>query len=308
MSFAADMSSLSFFTACDYSNRVGTMALWRSIRAIYPQAPFCVITECSTLQNSGMLQRVGIRVVPPMGFDLDAVPVTKRVYYLRYAMGNVPGEYLVYIDADAILLGVPESLLSVPQGRYGAVMESEFFVGEQFANAKPALDIIESQFCPSNQPCINSGVIAAWRSAWIMLGGEMTTQVKRVPRLLDYALHDQGMFMFALLSSGLLAPLPRECNVYYKDWRGNDKAIIHFWGSSKPWMHNSLRPLRRYPAFRRWLGYSRLRDYSDIRQSFVELSCRFYDRVRPVLRGLRKWVAPRTGTGCSGLDSREKRS
>lgn len=277
-----------FFTAADHNFLPGALALCRSVRTFYPEADFAILAVGFTDRDTKLAVRAGATVVRFNNRPLWPEGDRRNVFLWRYHIDALPdADYLVYMDADTVLTGRLDDLLSVPEGRLGTVAERYFQKYTIWHQFEPV--ITDEHFGRYNltakQDSFNCGVIAGSRSAWDAVVREIRRIASDDPFILHNSRTDQGICSAAVFRLGMHHDLSAPCNVFDDYWNGSYSAVLHFEGYDRPWLTGSMRKDNSYPAFKAWRRFSRISDFNGTARS--ETIWRALDYIRPVVRRIK---------------------
>ena len=281
-----------FFTFASSKFFAGAMALFRAVQFAFPTAPFILLPGDVGNAACRHAARCGVRVHPVENVKIWPDGDPRNVGASRYSVEQIPGEYLVYVDADAFMTAHIALLLEVPSGKIGVVSERyltrygrEYTVGDQF-DPGADLDRCDQYGTSARQPSFNCGVLAGERQAWLDLTQAIREVAAAEPELTNHARSDQGLFALAACSRQLVHELPENCNLYDEYWDGASAAILHFEGYDRPWVYGPPRKDNSYPAFKAWRHFSRMSDFAFSGDWYKELIWRPLDDLRPLKRRL----------------------
>lgn len=287
------VTGVTFFTVCDKNFLPGAFALMRSVKLYFPESERYIKLQHSSSETSRFRQD-GMSLAQILPADHSGVEPADPYYSLafsRFEIDDVPGKYLVYLDADCVATGRVRELLSVPPQLLGLVSErnDDYKFEDQFVKTA-ALGAIENRYGVSRlAPSINTGVIAGSRGAWLRLSGLLNNAFSADPDLFRKSKGNQGVIQAILPTAGFWEELPRPCNeIKTHTWDQHTPTVLHFTkGNTRPWRTGSSRRDNSYPAFREWRRYSKVSDFFYNGTFWQELFWRSLDDVRPFIRKFR---------------------
>lgn len=280
-----------FFTVVDGSFLPGAFALMRSVRTFFPEAKRIIKIHgqikwaqiWSQLTNIAQIQKSdSIEMKPKESYYRNS--------FSRFNIGSIPGEYLIYIDADAFLSGRVSELLSVPHGKLG--ITSEHHYGYKFYHQlkkKEKVSLIAKRYgVGPSEPSLNTGVIAGHRGAWERFWTCLLRAQKK-SLLFEASKGNQGVVQPLLTKENMHYELSRSCNELSKgNWNGKTPTVLHFTkGRTRPWETGPSRRDNSYPAFAEWRKYSNVVDFLHNGTFLQELFWRSLDDLRPFIRKYR---------------------
>lgn len=282
-----------FFTVVDSRFLPGALAHMRSVRQHFPEAQRYIKLHSSTNETSTdcKIEESLAHILPSDHSGVEPADPYYSIAFSRSDIDEVPGNYLVYVDADCVVTGRVGELLCVPSPRLGLVSEQyhDFHFKDQFVETA-SIGAIEDQYGVSHvAPSINTGVIAGCRGAWLRLSGLLKDAFSADPSLFRKSKGNQGVTQAILQPAGFWQELPRPCNeIKTHTWDGHTPTVLHFTkGNTRPWRTGSSRRDNSYPAFREWRRYSKVSDFMHNGTFWQELFWRSLDDVRPFVRKFR---------------------
>ncbi len=228
------------------------------------------------------------KIIPGQSVEMSPAKTYYDMSFSRFDVSRIPGDYLIYADADVVFSGRVDKLLEVPSGKIGLVSERKdgYMFRDQFVDELKLDKILDRYEVEKNYYSTNSGVIAGARESWNIIWKKLKSLLESDVELYQISRGNQGIVQIALEETGLWYELPRHCNeIKTSNWNGKKPTALHFTrGNTRPWRAGSSRRDNSYLAFREWRKYSRVLDFTLNNTFWKELFWRVLDDIRPMVR------------------------
>lgn len=235
-------------TSADAAFFPGVVALLRSVRRFHPDVKrFCFVPAENFARAKTEFGELAEVLVPPRA--LSGVPEKSQIGVSRVFSVTVPADTVVYVDADACFCRPAPELWEVEAGKINAVADVSDAV---FHNVPRDLQPRFKEQFPERYSWrgFNAGVLGLRPMDW----PELPAEFERVLRSGCYeyypAIFDQPLLNMLLLPNVRWLPYQFNAHVLFCNRIPPDVRIVHFTGSTKPWMPGFP---QHEPAYYHWV-------------------------------------------------------